>query len=182
MKRRRPPAKPRTGPRPARDGWDQVTSQSAGVYVIMNWVNGRCYVGSSLKLRARMLQHCSDMADGLSNSGSLRRDMNHMGADSFWVFPVVMLSPDHPRLNHALGILEQEWISHLQADEEALGYNQISNGWRTHGARMRDTERKYMRRGNYALLPSVDLYDPINRSILATWVPSYFRPDSTPLA
>lgn len=124
-----------------------------------------------------MQQHCSDMADGLSNSGCLRRDMTLMGADSFCIFPVAILPLDHTPAGYGLGLLEQEWITLLRADEEGLGYNQISQGWWTHGARMRDTERKYIRRGHYALLPGVDLYDPINRSMLATWVPNFIRPD-----
>jgi hypothetical protein len=175
MKRYRAPSKPRTGARPICDGWDDVTSLCSGVYVVMNWVNGRCYVGSSRKLRARMQQHRSDMAAGMSNNGTVRRDLCHMGAGCFVIFPVAILAADHPNASRALMLLEENWISHLRAHEEGLGYNNAIKGWWTPGARFRDTERKYMRRGNYVLLPGVDLYDPIVNATLSTWVPNLNR-------
>jgi len=143
----------------------------------MNWVNGRCYVGSSRRLRARMQQHRSDMAAGLSNNGTVRRDLRLMGAGWFVIFPAAILPPDHPNPRRALMLLEEEWIYHLRAHEEGLGYNNAIKGWWTPGARFRDTERKYMRRGSYLLLPGVDPYDPIHGETLSTWVPNSIRPD-----
>lgn len=177
MKRYRAPSKPRTGPRPISDGWDEVTSQCSGVYVVMNWVNGRCYVGSSRRLRARMQQHRSEMAAGMSNNGTVRRDLRLMGAGCFVIFPAAILPLDFPSPRRALKLLEEDWIYHLRAHEEGLGYNNAIKGWWTLGARFRDTERKYMRNGSYVLLPGVDLYDPILSAILSTWEPNFIRPD-----
>lgn len=177
MKRYRAPSKPRTGARPICAGWNQVTPLCSGVYVVMNWVNGRCYVGSSRRLRARMQQHRSDMAAGMSNNGTVRRDLRLMGAGCFVIFPAAVLPPDCPNPRRALVILEEDWIYQLRAHEEGLGYNNAIKGWWTPGARFRDTERKYRRSGSYVLLPGVDLFVPIHREILRTWAPNFIRPD-----
>ncbi len=155
----------------------KVGSRSAGVYAVQNWINGRVYVGSAILLKARMKQHESALRSGMHGSGLLRRDLAQHGPESFHIFPLEIFEADEPGLKNKLRQTEAKWTYRLDADTESQGYNSmVGNSW-TDGARLRDSERKYMRKRHYALLPGVDLYDPIKDLLVRSWVPNFIRPD-----
>jgi hypothetical protein len=57
--------------------------------------------------------------------------------------------------------------------DERVGYNLELGSHPTTATRIRNQETKLMRRnsGKYALMPNVNLYDPIHPRILETWGP-----------
>lgn len=72
-------------------------------------------------------------------------------------------------------LLKQErwWVMQLYADDERYGYTADAGNQRTLSTKFRDRERKLMRSSipKYVLLPGVDLYAPIDLTMLKTWVP-----------
>jgi hypothetical protein len=123
-----------------------------------------------------MQQHRSDMAIGYSSNAGVRKELELMGAECFSIFPLQTVPRDHPRIDWELRSLEEAWIYAFNADIEGVGHNSAVKGRWTDGARFRDTERKYMRRGRYFLLDGVGLYDPIDHDMLRSWVPNIVRP------
>lgn len=66
------------------------------------------------------------------------------------------------------------WLTRqLYSHDERYGYNSEAGHHRSKAARFRDRERKLLKsaRGKYELLPGVDLRDPINPVMLASWLP-----------
>jgi len=77
------------------------------------------------------------------------------------------------RIRRQLNKLEVWWVVHLQAYDERYGYVSEAGRCCTRGSRFRDREKKLLRpnSGKYELLPGVDLLDPIDARLLASWVP-----------
>lgn len=154
----------------------RVGRHSAGVYAVRNMNNGRVYVGSSILLSARMKQHESNIKIGRHANGLLRRDLALHGPTNFDIVPLEVFEADEPDLIDKLAQAEVNWTRQLAADIESHGYNcMVGNSW-TDSARLRDSERKYMRKRRYALLPGVDLYDPIKEELARSWIPNFIRP------
>lgn len=153
------------------DGVDLLPTKP-GVYVIMNRRNGRCYVGSAENLRTRGQTHRSEMSRCMSGNMLLRRDVIRCGAESFFIFTTeVVDSMAEAKRQGGLGAMELHWIVQFRSHDEARGYNCMMAGAWTPAARFRDRERKLLRRGSYALIDSVDLYDPIDALMLDSWAP-----------
>lgn len=62
---------------------------SSGVYEILNLVNGKRYVGSSINLKSRRWRHFSNLRNGRHENEHLQRSWDRYGGDSF-VFRVVL--------------------------------------------------------------------------------------------
>ncbi len=156
---------------PSRNGLD-ILPTKPGIYIIMNIVNRRCYVGSAEIVRKRCKGHYSQLKKGYSNSGVLRRDLQKHGAAAFvFICPQNFESIEEAYQHPGLGHYENDWILRLQSHIEGRGYNCfLGNRW-TKGAALRDRERKLIRYRSYYLLDGVDLYDPINEQL----VESFYR-------
>lgn len=61
----------------------------------------------------------------------------------------------------------------FQTHDEQYGYNFEAVHQRTRAARFRDRERQLLRANSrkYCLLLGIDMYAPINRDMLTSWVP-----------
>jgi hypothetical protein len=153
------------------DGVDELPTKP-GVYVIMNRLNGRCYVGAAKNLRTRGLSHRSEMRRGYSGNMLLRRDVVKYGAENFFVFAAAVVeSMQEADQQGGLVAMELRWIVQFRSYDEKRGYNCMMAGCWTPAARFRDRERKLLRRGNYVLMKGVDLYDPIDAQMLGGWSP-----------
>jgi hypothetical protein len=157
------------------DGVDELPSKP-GIYVIMNRLNCRFYVGSASNIRARASSHRSEFRRGMSGNMLLRLDVAKCGADKFLFFtPEVFETETDANSEGGLLALERWWILKFGSHIEARGYNcKIGSRW-TLSARFRDRERKLMRRYSYYLLPGLGLYDAIQPELLDTWIPSVDR-------
>ena len=147
--------------------------KSPGVYGMWNRTTRMWNIGQSKNLRQRCNKHRSDMKAGSADNLRVDRDVKSHGADSF-VYCVLehVTVPAGCNLKHELNQRELWWVVHLQAHDERYGYNLEAGGYRTLGAQFRDRERKLMRRnsGKYCLLRWVNMYDPVNTIMLASWV------------
>ena len=154
------------------DGVAQLPDR-AGIYCVLNRINGRRYIGQATNIRARCTQHRSDLRGGNSFNMSLRRDSVIFGADAFFFFAPALdgvyasLGPKN------LDYIEAWFIAQMFAHDERHGYNGAAGHSRTKASRFRDRETKLMRPNSakYEMLPGIDLYDPISPMLLSSWVP-----------
>lgn len=158
---------------PLVDGIDFLPD-APGVYVIFNRLNGRRYVGQAeTSIYQRCLQHRSELKRGRSSNFLLRRDAAVHGADTFFFLaPRIEAIADSGRNSH-LNNIELWFAVQLRAHDECCGYSQEIAHYPTRGSRFRDRERKLMRPNSrkYELLPGTDIYDPIKKELLDSWVP-----------
>jgi hypothetical protein len=147
--------------------------KSPGVYGMWNRATRMWNVGQSKNMRQRCSQHRSGMVVGSAGNLRVDRDVKSHGAHAF-IYCVLehVTVPAGGNLTYQLNQRELWWVVQLQAHDERYGYNLEAGGYRTLGARFRDRERKLMRRNSskYCLLPQVDMYEPINMSMLSSWV------------
>lgn len=86
-----------------------------GVYLIKNKTNGKVYVGSSINVRKRMIQHLSHLRIGIHHSKYLQRAWNKYGIDNLSVHI----------LEYTKDILKRElyWMNFYQSYRNNNGYN-----------------------------------------------------------
>ena len=60
----------------------------AGIYRIINSSNGKCYVGSSIDINRRRLEHFSTLSHNRHVNNHLQNAYNKYGKDSF-IFEVI---------------------------------------------------------------------------------------------
>lgn len=88
---------------------------TSGVYQILNTVNGKCYVGSSVRVEKRWAVHRNTLANGSHHSAKLMRAYSKYGGGAF-VFSVLETCDPLETIAR-----EQFWIS--AKDSIANGYN-----------------------------------------------------------
>jgi len=157
---------------PLVDGIDFLPARP-GVYLIQNRRNQKWYVGQAKNIYRRCIKHRNELQKGLSANGLLRRDAVVHGADVFFFMAPRIDAIARSERASELNKIEVWFAVQLCAHDERFGYNLEVGHHRTMGARFRDRERKLMRRDSekYQMLRGVEMYDPINSELLASWLP-----------
>lgn len=94
---------------------------NCGVYIIINNMNQKIYVGSSNDLKRRRREHFSRLRINEHNNLHLQRSFNKYGEDSF-TFEILEHSSENKRIE-----LEQYYIDYFETYEYKLGYNGTRN-------------------------------------------------------
>lgn len=91
------------------------TPRDMGVYRIVNRVSGRCLVGASRDLRARLNRHRMNLKTGTEAVADLQRDWNELGPDGFEFEVLDLLEPldDDADPTEDLEVLESLWLEKL---------------------------------------------------------------------
>ncbi len=148
--------------------------ESPGIYAMLNRVTRRLNIGQAVNVRRRCVLHRSQLRAGTCPNLRMRLDAERYGPDVYfyWVLELLEVDPE-TRIKSTLDKREIFWVRELGAHDERYGYVSEAGHCRTRGARFRDREQKLMRWNSdkYELLPEVQLYDPINALLLATWIP-----------
>ena len=144
-----------------------------GIYGMWNRAARLWNIGQSANIHQRCSLHRAELRAGNAANMRMRRDAQRYGANTFFYCVLELVTAAGADLAYELMRRELWWVRQLQAHDERYGYNLDAGGYRTRGAAFRDRERKLMRpnSGKYCLLPWVDMYDPINATLLASWVP-----------
>jgi len=101
---------------------------TSGIYAILNLVNGKVYVGSSINVHCRLAVHRISLARGKHDNGHLQRAWNKYGTLAF-SFDVLKECPENELLEQ-----EQFHIDVLDSMNPRMGYNQREAGPRgSHG-------------------------------------------------
>lgn len=110
------------------------------VYLITNLVNGKYYVGKTVKksLRKYLQDACSMARRGKDNRLLLHRAIRKHLRENFIIEPLAECAT-----NEQASILERGWIAALDARNTAVGYNVSAGGEGTPGVHPSpETERK----------------------------------------
>lgn len=60
-----------------------MTNQNAGIYIIKNKVNGKCYIGKSLDIDRRKYNHFLQLEKGIHPNKKLQQDFLKYGKNNF---------------------------------------------------------------------------------------------------
>lgn len=119
---------------------DEIVNVPA-VYRIVNNVNGKCYVGSSVKVKSRWKTHLKELAAGRHHSSKLQRAWNKYGPDAF-SFEIHEVVSDVDLLL----VVEQKVIDEYDAAQS--GYNVLPKAGSHLGAKRTDETRDKLSAAN----------------------------------
>ena len=91
----------------------------AGVYLISNNVNGKCYVGSTIHLDQRRREHFSKLANNKHINAHLQNAYNKYGREAF-DFEVLETIDIDDNIKDKLLKREQFWIDNLKPEYNIL--------------------------------------------------------------
>jgi len=66
---------------------------NSGVYQIINLVNGKCYIGSSVNIKKRWAEHIANLQRGTHHCQHLQRAWNKYGESNFDFEMIELLPP-----------------------------------------------------------------------------------------
>ena len=92
-------------------------STLCGIYIITCLTTGRVYVGSSIDVPARLLNHKTLLIKGKHRNPFLLAAWNKYGAE---VFTFKMVAECKPANRH---VVEQKWITKLRSTSDERGFN-----------------------------------------------------------
>ena len=92
--------------------------KTQGIYMILNLVNNKCYVGSSKNIKSRKYQHTKELRDGVHHNSHLQASWNRYGEDKF-LFTVLEKVIDKADLHDR----ELHWMQVKQSLDREFGYN-----------------------------------------------------------
>ena len=96
-----------------------------GIYLIINKVNGKMYVGISKNLGKRWKDHKWNLLNDMGKPNQhLQNAVNKYGIENFEFFVIVEHYEDYKKL----GDLEQYFIAKWQLDNPKYGYNKTKGG------------------------------------------------------
>lgn len=108
----------------------------AGVYAIINIVNGKIYVGCSINIGRRVTVHFSDLKHGRHSNRYLQSSFRLHGTDSFQVAILEFVNDEN-----LLKVAEQKWIDRYQACNKSVGFNIVPD---SQHKRLSDETRRLM--------------------------------------
>ncbi len=100
----------------------------AGVYQIVNKINGKVLVGRSSNLDGRFNSHNFMLRYGSHRNKELQKDWNELGEENFKFEVLELINPDDETITDypsELSIMEELWLEKLQPYGER-GYNKKS--------------------------------------------------------
>nr|DAR20852.1 MAG TPA: intron associated endonuclease [Caudoviricetes sp.] len=121
-----------------------IDPKLAGIYIIKNNVNGKCYIGQSVKLRSRLKDHMRNAKNGKLDL-PIYRAINKYGFHNFTVDILESFIPDsnitNEELIKQLDQLEKKYIEEYNAYTE--GYNCTKGGdFGVLGLKMTEEQKK----------------------------------------
>lgn len=96
----------------------QSQMAAGGIYMILNLLNGKVYIGSTVHFRNRWNKHCNELNFNRHHSRYLQFAWNKYGEDTFQ-FTILKFIDDKSKLE----LIEQEYIDAFQASNSEYGYN-----------------------------------------------------------
>jgi len=99
----------------------------SGIYMILNIINGKFYIGSSVNVDNRILKHKHSLNNGKHHSKYLQAAWNKYGENNF-IFQLVEQCKIEDCLKR-----EQIWLDFHQVYKSEIGYNIVNIAGRTTG-------------------------------------------------
>jgi len=115
---------------------DIAKSMNCGIYLILNKVNGKVYVGSANNIRRRFYLHRWELGRGDHHSTTLQRSWNKYGENSF-EFKTLLVCDERD-----LFMYEQRAIDAIKSFDPAIGFNICRDVRGTRGVRWTQEQRE----------------------------------------
>ena len=94
---------------------------NCGIYMIMNLVNGKFYIGSSKNIKNRFWGHKGSLNNNRHHSSLLQRAWNKYGEENF-IFEILENCLEEKLLER-----EQIWLDFHHVYNKDIGYNNLKN-------------------------------------------------------
>lgn len=128
-----------------------------GLYVIVNMVDSRRYIGKGQDVGVRAAQHWNKLRRGAHENPRLQADWNRLGERSFTI-------EFHAARATELVDAEARLIEQLQALEHLAGYNKMRSEKRWGPeARIRNSEKKLVHSSSFCRFPDITTDTPMIR-------------------
>lgn len=98
------------------------TEKDSGIYLIINAVNGKKYVGQSISVKRRKKEHLRSLKSGTHYNSYFQNSFNKYGADAFIFKVLEYCSKD------SLTDRESYWIDTFNSADKSCGYNLMKVG------------------------------------------------------
>lgn len=112
-----------------------MLTSASGCYEILNTVNGKRYIGSTMNLKKRWTEHRKILRGGRHNNQILQRAWNKYGEDAFKFLPILTCAPT----KQMLMFYEQQLLDKVNPE-----YNILTTAGTCLGAKRSDASRKRM--------------------------------------
>lgn len=89
----------------------------SGIYIIKNMVNGKVYIGQSVDIQKRFLEHKWELKNNKHRNSYMQRSWEKYGEDNF-LFEIIERYP-----SHLLNEKETYWIKNYKSNNSVYGYN-----------------------------------------------------------
>lgn len=99
-----------------------ATKEDSGIYLIINAVNGKKYVGQSISVKRRKNEHLRSLKSGTHYNSYFQNSFNKYGADAFIFKVLEYCSKD------SLTDRESYWIDTFNSADKSCGYNLMKVG------------------------------------------------------
>lgn len=106
---------------------DYLLLKFSGIYVITNSVSNKKYIGSSLNIYKRWLQHRWDLENGLHHNSHLQNAWNKYGPNSFTLTLLEKIDIGETT-RFMLEERERFYIKLFKTENSSFGYNETSGG------------------------------------------------------
>lgn len=99
----------------------------SGVYIILNKINGKFYIGSSVNIKSRWSLHKKQLRENSHHSKYLQRSWNKYGEENF-LFSIMEECEREECLN-----IENKWLNFHNTSNIEYGYNTVKEAHNTLG-------------------------------------------------
>lgn len=134
-----------------------ANTRYSGIYVIINLVNNKFYVGSSVDLWKRALKHFSNLRKGKHDNQHLQNSYNKYGKKYFIAVEIEKVDN-----KDNLTKREQYWMDELDVCNKEIGYNILPKANSTLGHKHSEETKKRMSKAKSN--PSQEIRDKIRQS------------------
>lgn len=98
-----------------------------GIYRILNTINNKFYIGSSVNLRKRLYEHRRLLRLGKHENYHLQNAFTKYGEENF-KFEIIEVLKEVPKDIRVLRDLETDYIQKFESYDQSIGYNVIKGG------------------------------------------------------
>lgn len=112
----------------------------SGIYMIINRINGKFYLGGTISFERRFKEHQHSLNKGKHHSIYLQRAWNKYGKDAFIFKPIFVCEREN------INLYEQQYLDQLQPYKEEIGYNMNYKADSRYGRKMSIEARQKLSR------------------------------------
>ena len=130
-----------------------------GVYRIVNKLNNKIYIGSSVCIKKRFIEHLSALRRNAHHSVHLQNAWNSYGEENF-EFEILEVLEDYDNI---LVEREQYWIDYYRSYDTSFGYNISHYAGRRSGYKTSDETKEKLRQAAIGRIVSAETKERLSK-------------------